>query len=209
VTRAAATLLVAVLLGICICGSLATGRVEARGQSVGAREVAEAVAIGAGRDEAREAFHAPYVLRLGGPVLQSLEIVTEFRRVVLLAEERVRQGNVGWDAESASVALAPHRGRLDLILQLRFSPQNTYRSMPPVDASIYERGGSRVQPLNVQARPANLAGPVPPAGTPILAGTVEATFAASALDFGRSYLVGIFLDGRELERIPLDLSSLR
>jgi hypothetical protein len=79
VTRAAATLLVAVLLGICICGSLVMGRVEARGQSVGAREIAEAVAIGAGRDEAREAFHAPYVLRLGGPVLQSLEIVTEFR----------------------------------------------------------------------------------------------------------------------------------
>jgi hypothetical protein len=172
--------------------------------------VADAVALGLSRDEARRAaFHERYRQRLGGPVLQSIEVITEFRRLVLLAEEQGRQGEAAWGAERAAAALAPYRGRLDLVLRLRFDPRNAYRSMPETALVIYTRGGGDVQPTSLRATPANDAGPVPPAGTPILAATVEAAFPASRIDPGRPSLVGVFLDGRELERIPLDLSALR
>jgi hypothetical protein len=196
------------------CSSLAAARAHARPerQSLSPSAVADAVAVGTsgGADERHESFHAPYLLRRGGPVLQSIEIVTEFRRVVLLAEERVRGGAASWDARSAHEALRPYRGRLDLVLQLAFSPQNTYRSLPAVGVVIYRRGGGpELRPLHLEAVPADLAGRVPLAGTPILGATVEAAFPSSALDFGESHLVGVFLDGREVERVPVDLSRLR
>lgn len=210
--RAAAMLVVAAALSpgarpVCASGPDA-------GQAIGASAIAEAVAIGfdRGGGARHAAFHEPYVLRHGGAVLRSLEVVTEFRRVVLLAEERLRRGDASWDARAAAEALAPYRGRLDLVLHLRFSPQNTFRSMPPVDVTIYPRAAAKapgLQPLHVEATPSNLAGPVPPAGTPILAATVEAAFPASSLDFQATYLVAVSIDGREVERVPLDLSRLR
>ncbi len=180
-------------------------------EQIGTAEIADAVGLGLSRDEARRAaFHERYVMRLDGPVVQSLEVVTEFRRAVLLAEERGRQGESAWATDRAAAALAPYRGRLDLVLHLRFDPLNAYRAMPAATVVIYPRagGGSELQPASVQATPENFAGPVPP-GTPILAATVEAAFARADLDLSRPVLAGILLDGRELQRVPLDLTSLR
>lgn len=178
---------------------------------IGPSELAEAVALGLSRDAARRAaFHEKYVHRVGGPVVQSLEVVTEFRRAVLLAEERARQGESAWATERAAAALAPYRGRLDVRLHLRFDPLNAYRTMPDATLVVYPRGagGPGLRPASLQATPENYAGPVPP-GTPILAATVEAAFPLSGLDLSRPVLVGVFLEGRELQRIPLDLSERR
>ena len=211
--RTAAAVLIAATIS---CSTLAAARADLRPdrQSISQSAVADAVAIGTsgGADAHHESFHAPYLLRHGGPVLQSIEIVTEFRRVVLLAEERVRGGAAGWDARSAHEALRPYRGRFDLVLQLAFSPQNSYRSLPAMAVVIYRRDGGRgseLRPLHLEAVPGNHAGRVPLAGTPILGATVEAAFPSSALDFNESHLVGVFVDGREVERVPLDLSRLR
>ncbi|HSK09057.1 MAG TPA: hypothetical protein VK911_05750 [Vicinamibacterales bacterium] len=170
----------------------------------------DAVSIGLSSDQAaRTRFHAPYIERLGGPVIQALEVVTEFRRMVLLAEAHARAGEAGWDAARAAAALAPYRGRVDVILHLQFSPQNTYRTVPPVSVVLYTRGGGPpLRPGHVEVTPANVAGPIPP-GTPILSARVEAHFPADALDARGTHLVGVSIDGRETQRIPIDLSRLR
>lgn len=206
--QAAAAVIVAALAGLAAPPVPAGPVISAQ---LGSPAIAEAVALGLSRDETRRAtFHEQYVMRLGGPVVQSLEVVTEFRRAVLLAEERARQGEAAWPTGRAAAALAPYRGRLDLVLHLRFDPQNTYRAMPPATVIIYpnEDGAPELPPASLRATPENFAGPVPP-GTPILAATVEAAFALSGLDVSRPFLVGVFLDGRELQRIPLDLTGLR
>jgi len=206
-TPAAATIIVAALAGL--WAPPAPARC-AGPEQLGPSDLADAVALGLSRDEAsRAAFHERYVLRLGGPVVHSLEVVTEFRRAVRMAEARARQGEVRWATDRAAAALEPYRGRLDLVIRLRFDPQNTYRAMPRVNVLIYRReGGPVLRAAGLQATPENYAGPVPP-GTPILAATIEASFQRSDLDPSRPFLAGIFLDDREIERIPLDLGGLR
>ncbi len=205
---AAAALAVAALAGL---GAPHTPVRTAEGERAGRVQIADAVALGISRDEARRAaFHERYVIRLGGPLVRSLEVVTEFRRAVLLAEERARMGEAAWPTRRAAAALAPYRGRLDIVLRLRFDPLNTYRAMPDVGVVIYPpvEGESPLQPSTLRATPENFAGPVPP-GTPIVAATVEAGFPLATLDLSRPFLVAVFLDGRELQRIPVDLAGLR
>jgi hypothetical protein len=207
-TPAAAAVIVAALVGPAAPSTLAR---PGGSPQADAAAIADAVTLGLSRDEARRAaFHERYLVPLGGPVVQSIEVVTEFRRAVWLAEERARQGETAWATERAAAALAPYRGRLDLVLRVRFDPLNAYRSVPDATLVIYRRegDGSPLQPASLRATPENFAGPVPP-GTPILAATVEAAFPVSDLDLSRPFLVGIVLDGRELQRVPLDLTALR
>ncbi len=203
--RAAAAVLVAAVAGLCPAPAH-----PAPADQLGRSDLAEAVALGLSRDEARRAaFHAQYVQRLGGPLVESLEVVTEFRRAVLLAEERARQGEAAWAVERAAAALDEYRGRLDLVLHLRFDPLNAYRAMPRVNVVIYRREDTvpAVQVTGLVATPENFTGPVPP-GTPILAATVTVPLMPD-LGLPPAFLVGLFLDGREARRIPVDLTGLR
>lgn len=205
--RAAAAVLVTAVAAL--CPAPAPAHPARAGQL--ASDLAEAVALGLSRDEARRAaFHDRYVQRLGGPLVQSIEVVTEFRRAVLLAEERARQGESAWAVERAAAALDGFRGRLDLVLHLRFDPLNAYRAMPHVNVVIYRRedAAPAVQVTGLVATPENFAGPVPP-GTPILAATVTVPLMPSDLALPKAFLVGLFLDGREVQRIPVDLTGLR
>jgi hypothetical protein len=168
--------------------------------------LAEAVRLGLTRDEAvLERFHETYRSLVGGPFLQSIEIVSEYRRAVLTAEAARRRGDT-WNERSAGRALEPYRGLVTLVVRVRFNPQNTYRSIPRVEAVIYPAGGDRVAPVDERLRPSYLSGPAPP-GTPVLEGTLEANFLASSLD--PQGLLGIFVEGREIERIPLDFAAVR
>ena len=176
--------------------------------AIGASAVTEAVRLGLSGDaRALDRFHAPYRHLAGGPFLQSLELITEFRCVVLSAE-RAAQAGGSWDARRAERALEPYRGLVTLVVHVRFNPQNTYRTMPRLEAAMYPRAGGKVLPVDQRARPSFLSGPAPP-GTPVLEGTLEADFLASALDPRGHPLVGIFLEGREIERTPIDLSAIR
>jgi hypothetical protein len=170
--------------------------------------IAEAVRVGLSRESpAVDLFHDQYRRLLGGPFLQSVELITEFRRVVLTAE-RARRAGEAWDVRSAERALEPFRGLVTVVVQVRFNPQNTYRTTPRLEALIYPRSGGTVPPLDQRFRPSYRSGPAP-AGTPVLEGTLEAEFLASSLDPGGPLLVGVFLEGREIERIPVDLSTIR
>ncbi len=176
--------------------------------AIGPAAIAEAVRVGLSRESpALERFHAPYRHLLGGPFLQSVEVITEFRRVVLTAERAQRTGGT-WDARSAERALEPFRGLVTIIVQVRFNPQNTYRTTPRLEALIYPHSGGTVPPVDQRFRPSYRSGPAP-AGTPVLEGTFEADFVASSLDSRGQLLIGIFLEGREVQRLPIDLAAIR
>lgn len=98
------------------------------------------------RDRAR--FHAPYVFTFDGPDLEELQVVTEFRRAVLIAEDHLRIGD--WmftrSPAQASAALEPWRGLVVVTARLRFNPLNVYATMPPYTMTLQSAAGT-VRPV--------------------------------------------------------------
>ena len=56
-------------------------------------DIERALTIARDRDKERARFHEPYITRLDGPFVEQIDIVTQFRRVVMTAEERILRGD--------------------------------------------------------------------------------------------------------------------
>jgi len=179
--------------------------------NIDAVTIERAIALGRSTDTAaRQRFHDAYVVRLNDSLLDSLEIVTEFRRVVLATEDRARAGDIGWGARQAADMLQPWRNKVTLILHVTFPPNNAYRSMPRFDIVLYGRAGAagRIEPLDLLATPRYVSDQPAPPGTPILSGLVQATFAARELNPRAAYLGGIIFEGREVRRVEIDFGDV-
>ncbi len=176
--------------------------------------IERAIALGRSTDAAsKRTFHDSYVIPVDDQVLDRVEILTEFRRVVLETENRVGAADIGWGAQQAAAMLRPWRNTVSVVLHVTFAPNNSYRAMPPFRVVLYARprGGepARIQPLNVVQTPRYVAGQPAPPGTPILGGTVEATFSANTLDPRGTYLAGVSMDDRELRRVEIDFGRVQ
>jgi hypothetical protein len=185
--------------------------------------VAEALAIGQSRvDTARAQFHRPYRLPVNEPPVDYLEVVTPFRRVVLLAETRARAGDRLFGRREALLAAAERGAPLEIVAELTFHPLNTYLDVPafevelagpaPGVAPIQPHGivrsaryGARVDGLPVPY-------PLPPAAPrgsePMLGATVVAEFEREALDPDGLYEV-VIRGAERTVRVRLDLAPLR
>lgn len=186
--------------------------------SIGPTAIKRAIDLGRSPgSESSQRFHDEYVIAIGDRLLDRLEIVTEFRRVVLATEDRARFADMRWGPEQAEAMLRPWRNKVSLVLYVTFAPGNTYRAMPRFAIVLYARPSSpaaagrqasRIEPIDLLETPRYVSGQPAPPGTPILAGIVDATFAAGSLDRRGAYLAGIFLEDRELRRVDLDFSRI-
>jgi hypothetical protein len=176
-----------------------------------AAAVADAVRLGRSSPAALEPFHAAYRATVDDPVITGLEVVTAFRRVVQLTEERARVGDATWNASRAAAAVRAFEGRIDLVLQLRFNPANSYRTVPRYSLAIHRRGGKggALLPIGTRSAASYLAGQPAPPGTPILGAIVTSTFDAARVETSSPLLVAVLLDGREVRRVPVDLGRAR
>lgn len=206
-TRAAAASLAA---GTLVAGLLLPRPAAPIQVGLDSAAIAEAVRIGrADGPTVLEPFHAAYRVDVDDPVVRRVEIVSEFRRVVQLTEERERLRDATWDAARAAEAARGVRGLLDLVVSLQFNPRNTYRSMPAYSVVLYDRAAGKITPIDGRTQQAYVGGQPAPPGTPILSATVSATFDATRLDPSGQYLAGILLDGREVRRVAIDLARVR
>jgi len=163
--------------------------------------VAFAMRVAAGSVAERVSFHAGYRTAAADPGIDHLEVITELRRLVLLAELR---GARGWDdAREAREALEAYRGKLTVEARVRFHPQRGYTSLPRLELHL----GSSItmQPaLDLRAEPVH--GPVQD-GPPVVVGAViEATFAAPAVRGVHTLVVHV--DGVYLLVATIDLSRM-
>lgn len=80
-------------------------------------------------DAERAQFHARYVTKyklpdaLAGPAVESIEVITEFRRMELIAEEHARLNDLfarGGFIHEAENALQPFRGHVSIVAHVRF-----------------------------------------------------------------------------------------
>ena len=177
----------------------------------------------------RHAFHDGY-LRTPATEVRRVSVVTEYRRVVLLMEEKMRVLDRNYGVRQMTEALRPWRGLVEIIVELQFHPHNTFVRVPPVDVLLV--------PLDQPGHPMPLVAdatdrqprfglfweptpvdapwwPFPPANTPILGGTepltggwVHARFEAAGLTRGR-YEVAVKNGGESLGRVQFDFGAIR
>jgi hypothetical protein len=105
----------------------------------------DAVALGRSRDSALyAAFHAGYALTASGEV-ERAEVITEFRRAVLLVRQAADQGEYAYNANNLAKAMGPYRGVVAFMVQIRMHPLHAYPSPPPYD--MYVRTGPATKPI--------------------------------------------------------------
>jgi hypothetical protein len=171
------------------------------------QDVDRALTLARGPDSERLRFHERYLQDIKTPFVERVEVVSEFRRVVLMAEERARNGDrqFGYSVSAAVEALGVFRRRVSVIARVRFHPLNNYVDVPPVTIGLRGNDGALI---GVKRDPV-LA--LPPGRTgefvPILGAVVEASFEAEAIGQGiREFVVA--LQGQELAHATFDFSAI-
>ena len=189
-----------------------------------------AAAIGESRVESvRLQFHRPYRLTVARPPVDYIDVVTPFRRIAMIAEERARLGARPLGQPDLLRAAGDRAGLVDFVIELTFHPLNAYVGVPayqvelvqvltsagrsqfssivPVQISRTPRFGARVNglpPLSPSI-PLN----VPGRSEPMLGGTVVAGFSAQELQASGVYEVVVREEKKELARVRVNLGVLR
>jgi hypothetical protein len=175
------------------------------------REIANALNLARGSESTRAMFHRPYILPYSDATIEQLEVITEFRRFVLAAEEQLAAGNWmlgrgGFDQKGRTLKdlLRPLAGQVSIRARLRFHPHNSYVALPPFDILLGE-------PTLVAEQTIRTPHVIPSGdGNPrdfISGATIEVTFDARAIR-DRVLVVRLISEGKELARTTADFSRL-
>ena len=196
------------------------------------QSVLEAITLGqSALDGGRTAFHRPYRFAIGRPPLDSVDIVSPFRRVVIAAELRARAGDRRFGQREGLAVAASHPGQLSVHAEFTFHPLNTFVLVPQYRMAWLTRRGGRIEPATTEsaprygpktgpdtlpvplvATPGAATGIRPGPGQPMLGATVVSYFDARRLVDGQEPAVELVIEeaGREeLARFPIDLTKVR
>lgn len=197
----------AAVLVVSLATLLAAPAARAIQRDLGTPELQRAIKIGGGSDAERARFHAAYIfpLRSADPAIEQLEVLPEFRRVVIEAEDRLRKGDHMFGAGQASIAIRPWHDKVTLVLRLKFHPQNVLVTVPSYELAIGDRGPA---PLDVRRTPVYaMTGTGQRPGTSMYGATVEADFDVAALG-QTSRTVRVLLEGKELARATINFAQI-
>jgi hypothetical protein len=159
-------------------------------------------------DAERSRFHDPYRFDVTTPTIEyfavrKVEVITEFRRLELIAEEHARINDTFGRGGLRDVedALQPWRGRVTIIVTLVFDLTKYITGVPPVDMVL--EGPTLVAPLGTTRTGIFSAG-----DRPVLTGaTVESVFESESI--GQEVRpVFIHRGGTLIVRAPIDFSKL-
>ncbi|RPI57511.1 MAG: hypothetical protein EHM55_01510 [Acidobacteria bacterium] len=177
------------------------------------RDITNALNLANNAEATRARFHAPYIIPLDEAIVERLEVITEFRRFVLAAEEQLQLGNWmlgrgGFDQKGRTLKdlLKPFAGQASIRARLRFHPHNSYVTLPAFDIML----GDPTLAAQQAIRTPHI---VPASGDRntrdfIAGATIEMTFDARSIQ-DRALPVRIVSEGRELARVTVDFSRLQ
>jgi hypothetical protein len=170
----------------------------------------DAVNLGRTHDQALyDAFHSGYKLAASGDV-DSVEIITEFRRAVMIVRQHADSGEYSFNENGLAAGLAPFRGQVSFIAQVRLNPLNTFIKPPAYD--MYLRTGATtkpVVPLAFKRDPVYPPGMGPP-GSNIIGVRLEAAFSRADIAAASDpYLVVTDDKGAVLWQGRVDLTRYR
>ena len=174
------------------------------------RDVAQAYAIANGSEATRTLFHAAYRVPTDEPTIEQFEVVTEFRRFVLAAEDALKSGSWmmargGFDAKGRSLKdhLRPLASQVSIRARVRFHPLNNYTAPPPMDILL---GEPTLLAINVLRTPHVTTGE--PGTRDVINGATIETFFNAPTIADRVLPVRLIFEGRELARARMDFSRV-
>jgi hypothetical protein len=169
----------------------------------------DAVALGQTHDEALfESFNKSYNLSSSGTI-ERAEIITEFRRSVLIVREHAQAGDYSFSWDALSKALVPWKGLVTFVVQVRLNPMNTFAREPAYD--LYVSTGPSSGPIastGVKRVPIYPVGAGP--GSGFVALRLEASFPRAS--FTRAAMPQLIVTDEKAEPLwqaRLDLSRYR
>jgi hypothetical protein len=179
--------------------------------SMSGNDMERALAIARARDSERQQFHSRYIFNLTDPAVTQFEIVTEFRRLVLIGEDHVLRGDAMFTRglRAAEQALASSRGMLTIRAQVRLNPLNTFITAPDYELAIGTPSGVLV-PVDTQLTPQfstpfkNRQGKTI---TSLTGATLESTLPSEEVG-QTSRPVAVTLDGKVVARITVEFNRL-
>lgn len=168
----------------------------------------DALALGRTRDDALfESFNKGYSLAVSD-IVESAEIITEFRRAVLLVRERTMQGDYVVTDATVTRVMAAHLGQIGFIVQVRLSPFNTFIAPPAYD--VYVSTGATSKPLADKALKREPVYAFGPPGGPIVGVRIHATFPKEEIERAPQPELIVTDDKAEIIwRARIDLSRFR
>jgi hypothetical protein len=171
-------------------------------------DLRDALRLGRTPDEALYAsFNKGYDLAPTPPV-GSAEVVTEFRRAVMLVRERARLGDLSVTEYDLGVALKPFAGTVTIVAQVNLRPLNTFTKPPLYD--LYISTGRDTPPVGASTIRREAVFPMGAPGGSMMAVRIEATFPRDRILAAAAPEVVLTDDGADvLWRGRLDLSRFR
>lgn len=168
----------------------------------------DALALGRTRDDALfESFNKGYNLAVSD-IIASAEIITEFRRAVLLVRERTRQGDYVVTDATVTRAMAPYLGTIGFVVQVRLPPLNTLLTAPAYD--VYVSTGPKTKPLADQSLKREPVYAFGPPGGPIVGVRIHAAVAKEEIERAPHPELIVTDDKAEIIwRARIDLSRFR
>ena len=169
----------------------------------------DAMALGQTSDQALyDSFNSAYSLPVAPPV-DSAQIITDFRRAVLLVREHVSQGDFVTSATELASALEPSRGLVTIIVDVKLNPLNTYSKPPSYDLYIATGPGTKPLAAPLKIDPIFPVGTVGP-GNPITAIRIQTNFArADIASAPRPVLALTDQNGNVIWQSRLDITRYR
>jgi hypothetical protein len=141
-----------------------------------------------------------------------IEVITEFRRLVIIAEEHVQRGD--WmftrGVRAAQEAVAPLRGLIVVKARIRFSPLNTFIEPPRYEIAIGGASTPKLDVLHTEVTP-EYSVPLKDKDRKTLSALLGATLEGKldAASVGQTTrIVAIVLNGQESGRTTVDFASL-
>lgn len=170
----------------------------------------DALRLGRTSDQALyDAFNAGYELAASGPVSKA-EVITEFRRAVMIVREHANQGEYGFTERDLEHAIAPYRGLVTLVVDIRLNPLNTFIKAPPYNLYIQTSPSTKpLAPRNFE-RTSLFGVPMASPGSPLTGLRLSGTFSVADIENAASPIVVVVDDkGDVLWTARLDLSRFR
>ena len=181
--------------------------------SMSSGEIERAQAVARSRDSERQRFHARYLINLPDPVVPQFEVVTEFRRLVIIAEDHVLRGD--WmftrSVRAAEDALSATRGMITIKAQVRFNPMNTFIESPAYTLAIGAPStGAPLESVSTTLSPQYSVPFKTNDGrtlSSLLGVGLEASIGTNRIG-QTARTIGVMLDGKDLARTVVDFARL-
>jgi hypothetical protein len=182
--------------------------------SLSSADAQRALRLAGETDASRARFHARYTVAVTNSAIRELQVLTEFRRTVMAAEDARKRGDwiIAQGAQSRSGGsidsiVRPWRRKVTLVAHLQLDPLHTYVTVPTCEVML---GGMPVL-VSLDRRTTPLSS-LPYSGgggmtTSLVGAVIEADFDAEAIG-QTSRPAMVLCDGREVARAVLDFSQL-